>query len=138
VEWVTKDELFRRSDVLSLHVNLSDRTRGIVGAEQFALMKPTAYFVNCGRARTVDDDALLAALKENRIAGAGLDVFTIEPLPRTSEFRDLDNAILTPHSAGGPAGWTDTFARLRVNLDRVAAGRSDVTIAMRKGDPQFE
>jgi phosphoglycerate dehydrogenase-like enzyme len=138
VQFAPMDELLRESDVVVSFVPGIPEALKMMGAEQFALMKPTAYFVNCGRARTVDDDALLAALKENRIAGAGLDVFTIEPLPRTSEFRDLDNAILTPHSAGGPAGWTDTFARLRMNLDRVAAGRTDVTIAMRKGDPQFE
>ena len=109
----------------------------MMGQREFELMKPTAYFVNCGRARTVDDEALIRVLQDRRIAGAGLDVFTIEPLPRTSPLREMDNAILTPHSAGGIGGWTDTFARIRANLDRVQAGRGHaVTIAMRPGDYQ--
>ncbi len=138
VKYAPMDELLRESDVVVSFVPGIPEALKMMSTEQFALMKPTAYFVNCGRARTVDDDALLAALKERRIAGAGLDVFAVEPLPRNSEYRELDNAILTPHSAGGPAGWTDTFARLRSNLDKVAAGRTDVTIAMTKSDPQPE
>ena len=100
-------------------------------------MKSSAYFVNCGRALHVDEDALIEALKQGRIAGAGLDVFPIEPLPMTSQLRDLPNAIITPHTAGGIGGWTDTFARIRSNLDKVQSGRgSDVTIAIHPGDYQ--
>jgi phosphoglycerate dehydrogenase-like enzyme len=138
VQYAAMDELLRESDVVVSFVPGIPEALNMMSTAQFALMKPTAYFVNCGRARTVDDDALLAALKEHRIAGAGLDVFAVEPLPRNSEYRELENAILTPHSAGGPAGWTDTFARLRANLDKVAGGRTDVTIAMTKNDPQPE
>ena len=139
VKSASMEELLRESDVVVSFVPGIPEALKMLGAEQFAMMKKTAYFVNCGRARTVDDDALLAALREKRIAGAGIDVFAIEPLPRNSEFRELDNVILTPHSAGGPAGWTDTFARLRMNLDRVAAGRGDeVVIQLKKGDYQPE
>ena len=109
----------------------------MLGDREFRLMKPTAYFVNCGRARTVNQDALVAAITDQRIAGAGLDVFPIEPLPASSPLRTLPDVIITPHSAGGIGGWTDTFARIRANLDKVQSGRgSDVTIAMQPGDYQ--
>jgi len=139
VKSASLDDLLRESDVVVSFVPGIPEALNMMGAREFGLMKPTAYFVNCGRARTVDDTALLAALKENRIAGAGLDVFAVEPLPRNAEYRELENAILTPHSAGGPAGWDDTFARLRSNLEKVAAGRGDeVNIALRPGDYQPE
>lgn len=137
VEWSPLDDLLRESDVVVSFVPGIAEAAKMMGEREFALMKPTAYFVNCGRARTVDDEALLGALQKRRIAGAGIDVFAVEPLPRDSILREMDNVILTPHSAGGPAGWTDTFARLRANLDKVRAGRgSQVTIAMRPGDYQ--
>ena len=139
VKWSPLDDLLRESDVVVSFVPGIPASAKMMGEREFALMKPTAYFVNCGRARTVDDEALIRVLQERRIAGAGLDVFSIEPLPRNSPLRELDNAILTPHSAGGVAGWTDTFARIRANLDKVQAGRgNEVTIAMRPGDYQPE
>ena len=94
---VTKDELFRRSDYISVHMVLSNRTRGLVGAHEIGLMKPTAYFVNTSRGPLVDERALAAALAARRIAGAGIDVFDVEPLPRDHPFCALDNVILTPH-----------------------------------------
>lgn len=137
VRWTPLDDLLRESDVVVSFVPGIPDARNMLGEHEFGLMKRTAYFVNCGRARTVDPDALLSALREGRIAGAGLDVFPVEPLPRANPLRDLDNVILTPHSAGGIGGWTDTFARIRANLDKVQAGRgSEVTIAMRQGDYQ--
>ena len=137
VTWTPLDDLLRESDVVVSFVPGIAEARNMLGEREFGLMKPTAYFVNCGRARTVDQDALVRALREHRIAGAGLDVFPIEPLPRASALRELDNAIITPHSAGGIGGWTDTFARIRANLDTVQAGRgADVTFAMRLGDYQ--
>ena len=107
----------------------------MMGAREIGLMKPSAYFVNCGRAATVDERALIRALREKRIAGAGLDVFSVEPLPMTSPLRELRNVIITPHAAGGIGGWTDTFSRLRTNLDHVQAGLP-VTIAIKPGDYQ--
>ncbi len=92
-----KRELFATSDIVSVHLVLSDRTRGVVGAEEFAAMKPSAFFVNTSRAGLVDEAALLAALHEHRIAGAGLDVFPVEPLPPGSPWLEAPNTVLTPH-----------------------------------------
>lgn len=97
VERVDKDELFRRADVVSVHMRLSDRTVRLIGAREFALMKPDAYFVNTSRGEVVDEKALIDALRTNRIAGAGLDVFEHEPLPADHPLRRLENTILTPH-----------------------------------------
>jgi D-3-phosphoglycerate dehydrogenase len=94
---VSKDDLFRRSDIVTIHYALSERSRGLVTAADIALMKPTAYLINTARAPIVDQAALLKALQEKRIAGAGLDVFETEPLPRDHPYRKLDNVVLTPH-----------------------------------------
>ena len=96
-EYVSSEELFRRADFLSIHVQLSPRTRGLIGASQIALIKKSAYLINTSRGPIVDEGALLAALRDKRIAGAGLDVFDIEPLPLDHPLRKLDNVVLTPH-----------------------------------------
>ena len=96
-EYVSGDELFERADFLSIHVQLSPRTRGLVGAKQLALMKKSAYLINTSRGPIVDEAALLAALRDKRISGAGLDVFDIEPLPLDHPLRKLDNVVITPH-----------------------------------------
>jgi phosphoglycerate dehydrogenase-like enzyme len=97
VRRVEKQELFATSDVVSLHLVLGERTRGAVGAAELNAMKPTAWFVNTSRAGLVDEPALLAVLREQRIAGAGLDVFPIEPLPAHHPLLTLPNVVLTPH-----------------------------------------
>ncbi|MDX9820729.1 MAG: D-2-hydroxyacid dehydrogenase family protein [Syntrophales bacterium] len=97
VRRVEKDELFRRSDVLSVHVLLSDRTTGLVGARELGLMKPTAYLINTARWRIIDGEALLRVLQEKKIAGAAIDVYDTEPLPTDAAIRRLDNVLLTPH-----------------------------------------
>ncbi|MBB5689752.1 D-2-hydroxyacid dehydrogenase family protein [Roseomonas alkaliterrae] len=94
---VDKQTLFREADVVTLHLILSDRSRGIVGAEDIARMKPTAFIVNTSRGPLIDQDALIAALKEGRIAGAGIDVFDTEPLPPGHPILSAPNTILTPH-----------------------------------------
>lgn len=94
---VSKDELFARSDIVSVHVQLSARTRGLVGAHELGLMKPTAYLINTARGPIVDEAALIAALRTRRIAGAGLDVFDQEPLPPGHPLLTLDNTLLVPH-----------------------------------------
>ena len=99
-ELVDKDALFRRSDVLSVHVVLSGRTRGLVGSREIGLMKPTAYLINTSRGPIVDEAALIDALASRAIAGAGLDVFDQEPLPADHPFRTLPNTVLTPHIGG--------------------------------------
>jgi phosphoglycerate dehydrogenase-like enzyme len=94
---VSKDDLFRVADIVSIHVRLSDRTRGLVTARELALMKPDAYLINTSRGPIVVEDALIAALREGRIAGAGLDVFDEEPPPPAHPFRTMDNVTVTPH-----------------------------------------
>jgi phosphoglycerate dehydrogenase-like enzyme len=94
---VSKDDLFRLSDIVSIHVRLSDRTRGLVTARELALMKPDSYLINTSRGPIVVEDALIAALRENRIAGAGLDVFDDEPPRPDHPFRTMDNVTVLPH-----------------------------------------
>jgi len=96
-ELVTKDELFRRSDIVTIHLILSERTRGLVGAGELALMKPTARLVNTSRGPIVNEQALIEALRAQAIAGAAVDVFDTEPLPAKHPFRSLENLLATPH-----------------------------------------
>lgn len=95
--WVSKEELFRQSDILTIHLVLSNRTRGLVGAPEFRLMKPSARLVNTSRGPIIQETALLEALRERRIAGAAVDVFDVEPLPGDHPFRRLENVVATPH-----------------------------------------
>jgi D-3-phosphoglycerate dehydrogenase len=97
VGYASKEELFRAADIITIHVQLSDRSRGLVTAKELGLMKPSAYLINTARGPIVEEKALIAALSERRIAGAGLDVFDIEPLPLDHPFRHLDNVVITPH-----------------------------------------
>lgn len=99
-ELVELDELLRASDVISLHMRLSPDTRGMIGAREFGLMKATAILVNTARGAIVDEAALMDALLSRRIAGAGLDVFSSEPLPAGHALTRMPNVVLTPHSAG--------------------------------------
>ncbi|MEU4653621.1 D-2-hydroxyacid dehydrogenase family protein [Streptomyces sp. NPDC023723] len=93
----SKEALLAESDFVSVHLALGDRTRGLLGAAELALMRPTAYLVNTSRAALVDQDALLAALHEGRIAGAGVDVFDVEPLPAGHPMRTAPRLLATPH-----------------------------------------
>lgn len=97
VECAAKDELFTKSDVVTIHMPDTNATRGVLGAREIGLMKPTAYLINTARPALVDDAALQAALRDGRIAGAGIDVFEHEPLPRDHPYRTLPNVIATPH-----------------------------------------
>lgn len=94
---VSKDDLFRQSDFITVHVQLSARTKGLVGAAELALMKPTAFFINTSRAPVADEKAIEAALRGHKIAGAAIDVYNEEPLPLDHPFRKLDNIVITPH-----------------------------------------
>lgn len=93
----TKTELLQSSDVVSVHMVLSERTRHMIAAEDLALLKPTALFINTSRGPLVDEDALVDVLKKKKIAAAGLDVFDLEPLPLDHPLRGLDNVTLSPH-----------------------------------------
>jgi D-3-phosphoglycerate dehydrogenase / 2-oxoglutarate reductase len=110
---VELDELYRTSDVISLHLRLSDKTAGMIGAREFALMKPGAIFVNTARGAIADEAALVAALRAGRIA-AGLDVFTVEPLPAEHPLLGLANAVITPHCAGITPEALDAGLRMAV------------------------
>ena len=93
----TKEELFRRSDIVSIQLVLAASTRGLITLSDLALMKPTAFFINTSRGPIVEEDALVQVLKEKKIAGAGLDVFDVEPLPLDHPLRELENVTLSPH-----------------------------------------
>ena len=97
VTYVSKQELFEQADVLSVHLVLSDRSRGLVDAQALSWMKPTALLVNTARGPIVDESALIKALQKRRLGGAALDVFEVEPLPANHPFRTLENVLATPH-----------------------------------------
>ncbi len=97
VEYRDLDDVMREADIVSIHVSLNDETRGLIDARRIALMRPSAYLVNTARGPVVDEAALVAALTEGRIAGAGLDVFGTEPLPPDHPLTQCPNVVLTPH-----------------------------------------
>ncbi len=97
VGYLSKEELFATSDVISIHLILSKRTRGLITSDDIGRMKPSAYLINTARGPIVDEAALLKALQDKRIAGAGIDTYSVEPLPLDSPYRKLDNVVLTPH-----------------------------------------
>jgi D-3-phosphoglycerate dehydrogenase len=96
-EYVSKEELFRQADFVTIHVQLSDRSRGLIGPREIGVLKPSAYIINTSRGPIIEEAALLAALRDKRIAGAGLDVFDTEPLPLDHPYRKMDNVVITPH-----------------------------------------
>jgi phosphoglycerate dehydrogenase-like enzyme len=129
LEWLkTHDhlpELLRQSDFVSLHVPLNQETTGLIGAAEIALMKPSAFLINVARGRVVDRAALLAALREQRLAGAGLDVFWDEPIDPNDPLLALPNVIATPHVANMTLETIETIARVAAdNIRRVRAGLS--------------
>ncbi len=113
VQYVAHDDLFRRSDALFIALKLLDATRGIVGAAELALMKPTSFLINIARGPVVDEAALVAALEQRKIGGAGLDVYDVEPLPTDHPFTRLENVVLTPHIGWGTGS---NYAQMVENL----------------------
>ncbi len=111
VSLVTKEQLLRQADFVSIHLVLSARTRGLIGAAEFALMKPSARLVNTSRGPIVDESALIDALAAGRIAGAAIDVFDVEPLPPGHPFRALPNVLATPHIGYVSRALYETFYR---------------------------
>jgi D-3-phosphoglycerate dehydrogenase len=124
VRLTDKETVFREADFVCVNTPLTPETRGFIGAREFALMKPTAYFINTARGPIVDEQALYAALAERRLAGAALDVFEVEPIGRDNPLLALDNVIVTPHSIC----WTDEFFRNNAE----SAFRSVVAVATGK------
>ena len=117
------DKILTESDFVSLHCPLNDETRGIIGYEHLCMMKETAYLINIARAGLVDRESLIRALKEGKIAGAGLDVFWQEPLGLDDELLNLDNIVLTPHVATSTIeSRARNFRQVAKNIKRVARG----------------
>ena len=119
---VSKDQLFERADILTIHLVLSSRTRGLVGAAELERMRPTSLLINASRGPIVDEQALISVLKNRQIAGAAIDVFDIEPLPPSHPFRTLDNVLATPHIGYVSQGlyktfYEDTVSNIRKWLD---------------------
>jgi D-3-phosphoglycerate dehydrogenase len=129
-EWVALEEVFRRSDVVSVHVRQSPQTLGMIQREHLALMKPTAIFINTARGPIVCEADLIDALAENRIAGAGLDVFESEPLPAGSPFLSMRNVVLSPHSAGITPETTEAGLALAIEnvFDWLAGNPKNVVV----------
>jgi phosphoglycerate dehydrogenase-like enzyme len=122
VTYVSKDELMARADFLTIHVKLSERSTGLIGAADLARMKPGAYLINTSRGPVVEESALIAALRENRIAGAALDVFDREPMAPDHPFRKMENVLVTPHVGYVTAEnyqqiYSDTLEDIRGFLD---------------------
>jgi phosphoglycerate dehydrogenase-like enzyme len=119
---VSKDQLFEQADILTIHLVLSGRTRGLVGAADLARMKPTARLINASRGPIVDEHALIGALRNKQIASAAIDVFETEPLPASHPYRTLDNVLATPHIGYVSQGlyrtfYEDTVSNIRKWLD---------------------
>jgi D-3-phosphoglycerate dehydrogenase len=122
-ELVDLPTLLRQSDVVSLHARLSDASRGLMGAREFALMKPSAVLVNTARSGLIDEQALVEALAQRRIMGAALDVFDVEPLPADHPLLALDNVTITPHLAGSTIdAFHNSPARMAVHLRNLLSG----------------
>jgi len=121
--------LLEESDYVAICLPLTKETRKLIGAAEFKMMKPSAYIINIGRGPVIDEEALIRALEEKQIAGAGLDVFTVEPLPNDSKLWDLPNAIISPHVSGGredyEVGAIDIFCR---NLKRYLGGERMINV----------
>jgi len=120
---VSKDELFRRADIVTIHLILSGRTKGLVGAAELGLMKPTSRLINTSRGPIVDEPSLIKTLESHAIAGAAIDVFEEEPLPAQHPFRSLDNVLATPHIGYVSEGlyrtfYGDSLANITAWLDR--------------------
>jgi phosphoglycerate dehydrogenase-like enzyme len=126
---VSKDQLFEQADILTIHLVLSRRTRGLVGAAELARMKPTARLINTSRGAIVDEPALIGALRNKQIAGAAIDVFETEPLPASHPYRTLGNVLATPHIGYVSQGlyrtfYEDTVSNIRNWLDSQSANAS--------------
>lgn len=118
-----RDTVLRQADFLSLHCRLTDATRRSIGPRELSLMKPTAYLVNVGRGELIDQTALVEALRSQRIAGAGLDVFEIEPIPKDDPLLALDNVIATPHWLASTSDvWQATGREMAEGMRRAAWG----------------
>jgi phosphoglycerate dehydrogenase-like enzyme len=127
-ELVSLEEACRESDFLSINTPLNEETRGLIGGPQLALMRRTAFLINTARGGIVDEAALAAALREGRIAGAGIDVFEDEPPPKDHPFFSLENVILAPHAVA----WSEALAR-----DNITEACTNIVSLLFEGKPRF-
>ena len=131
---VDLDELYEISDVVSLHLRQSPETTGFIGKREFQRMKPNAIFINTARGPIADERALIAALEEKRIAGAGLDVFDVEPLPKDHPLTRLSNVVMTPHAGGAAPEVLEVGLQLAVdNLFAYFEGKPVNVVAGARG-----
>ncbi len=130
-ELVELDDLLRRSDVVSLHVSLSEATKGLLGARELELMRPDAYLINAGQAALIDEEPLVDALREGRLAGAGFDVYWHEPIPKDHPLLALRNVTLTPHIGGASDDVVSAHSRMAADavLEWVAGRTPPHTVA---------
>ena len=130
----SKEDIVRRADVVSLHLRLAPETRGFLGRREFAMMRPTAILINTGRGALVEREALLDALTQNKIAGAGLDVFHDEPIKPGDPLLAIPSVVLSPHNAGQtPEVIRDGLLRAIENVENYHAGKpTDVVVAPAK------
>jgi D-3-phosphoglycerate dehydrogenase len=125
---ITLEELFKTSDIITLHTSLNAETKGMINKELITSMKPIAYLLNVSRGPVIDEEAVFAALSEKKIAGAALDVFEKEPLPADSRWRALENVILTPHIG---AASREALAKASMSVAK------DIVTALQGGEPRF-
>jgi phosphoglycerate dehydrogenase-like enzyme len=129
VQYRPLDDLLRIADIVSLHVPLTESTRGMIGERELSLMKFSAIFINVARGENVDEAALARRLREKKLAGAGIDVFSVEPIPRDHPLLGLDNVILTPHIAGATMETRQRVIQMAVaNLVRVLRGEEPLYV----------
>lgn len=133
VRLTSLEEVLRESDFVSLHCRLDERTRGMIGADLLRSMKPSAYLVNVARGEVVDQAALVAVLRDGRIAGAGLDVFEVEPLPAADPLLELDNVIVTPHWLASTTDiWAATGRAMAEGMTHAAHGEVPAHVVNRE------
>lgn len=125
---VDMETLLKESDVVTTHTPLNEETRHLIGEREFSLMKPTAIFINTSRGPVVDEKALIKALKQEKISGAGLDVFEIEPLEKDNPLRSLDNVVMTPHIGSAPGALSYMVEVAINNVLRVVEGKEPFRI----------
>jgi phosphoglycerate dehydrogenase-like enzyme len=135
VSYAELDQLLRTADAVTVHVPLNARTRNLVDAESLSLMKPTAVLVNTARGGLVDEEALATVLRDGQVLGAGLDVFSQEPIAAENPLLQLDNVILTPHSAGPTwQSFPRRFANCFANIERVQRGEKPLWVVEELAD----
>jgi D-3-phosphoglycerate dehydrogenase len=136
---ISLPELLRESDYISVHVLYTDETRHLIGEKEFQQMKPTAYFINTAQGVLIDEPALIKALQEKRLAGAGLDVFEKEPVGQDNPLLEMDNVVVTPHTASHSAVVGERVrAAVQQEVARIASGRWPKNVVNRAVKPKVD